>query len=669
MSSDLFQHVMIFSLLAGMLLALADRLVRRATANGLPWWSWVIAVGLVGGSIPMAESARLNARERIQKMVMGMGPTYVEELKRAGYDQLSMQTRADDPLYLNLINLQVAWLEANPAIADIYTMVKDDQDRVYLLLDSETDYDRNAAYDDEREQRTPIGEEYDEPSHGLFLAFGGEANFEDEIYTDRWGTWISANYPIPGEDGKVHSILGIDFPAEDWIEAQNRASVTVFGYAGLLVTLLAGMASFYALSRQAIAVRELQAKLAIEQAEQFDELSKAKSAFLANMSHEIRTPLTAILGFADVLTGPYCDQDERIANATTIRRNSEHLLAVINDLLDYSKIESGKFTIEKLSCSPFQLVEEAIEMLHVRAKEKDIKLEVQYDLPLPESIQADPVRLKQIILNLVGNAVKFTHAGGVTVRVSMHDGGAGKLVQFDVIDTGIGLSREQSSRLFVPFQQADNSTSRKFGGSGLGLVISRHFAQMMGGDITIASEKGKGSTFTLEIEPGNIASARMIREQHDIPSFRKPRDWAKELAPKEVNIPARILLAEDGPDNQRLIAYLLRKVGADVTIVGNGRLAFDTALGAWQGGRGFDIVLMDMQMPEMDGYQATHALRKAGYDLPILALTAHALMGEREKCMKAGCDDFLTKPLNKAVMMETIARHFDRLRRASRKAA
>jgi len=669
LSSDLFQHVMVFSLLAGMLLALADRLVRRATAKGLPWWSWVIAAALLGGSIPVAERARLDSRERIQKMVMGMGPTYVEELKRAGYSQLSLETNADDPLYLNLINLQVSWLQANPTIADIYTMVKDDQDRVYLLLDSETDYDRNSHYDDEREQRTPIGEEYEEPSHGMFLAFAGEANFEDDIYTDRWGTWISANYPVPGDDGKVHSILGIDFPAHDWIEAQNRASATVFGYAGLLITLLAGMASFYVLSRQAIAARELQAKLAIKQAEQFDELSRAKSAFLANMSHEIRTPLTAILGFADVLTGPECDQDERIANATTIRRNSEHLLAVINDLLDYSKIESGKFTIEKLSCSPFQLVEEAIEMLHVRAKEKDIKLEVQYDLPLPESIQADPVRLKQIILNLVGNAVKFTHTGGVTVRMSMHDGGAGKQLQLDVIDTGIGLSREQSSRLFVPFQQADNSTSRKFGGSGLGLVISRHFAHMMGGDISVASEKGKGSTFTLEIDPGNVASARMIREQHDIPSFRKPRDWSKELAPKEVNIPARILLAEDGPDNQRLIAYLLRKVGADVTIVGNGRLAFETALEAWRAGRGFDIVLIDMQMPEMDGYEATGSLRKAGYDLPILALTAHALMGEREKCIKAGCDDFLTKPLNKAVMMETIARHFDRLRRASRKAA
>jgi len=672
MDSSLLQSVLVFSLCAGLLLALADQLVRRATTKGLPWWAWVIAVAMIASSVPIASSESEKAGELMHRTVMSMGPTYVHELTRAGCTSISLETPADDPTYLQLINLQVAWLKANPTIADIYTMAHTPEGALALLVDSETDYDRNGIYDNERESRTAIGEVYEHPSVGMLRAFDGEANFESEIYTDRWGMWISGNYPIFDEQGNLHSILGIDFPAADWLEAQNRASMTVFGYSGMLIVLLVGFASMFVLSRSALAARALEIKLAMERANLTEEVSKAKSAFLVNMSHEIRTPLTAILGFAELLTVPSVDQDERIVNATTIRRNSEHLLTIINDLLDYSKIESGRFEIENLSCSPFQIVEETIEMLHVRAKEKDVRLEVKYVLPLPETMQCDPVRLKQVLLNLVGNAVKFTSKGSVTLRLVMDQAGANgqpSCLRFHVIDTGIGLSNEQVSRLFVPFQQADNITSRKFGGSGLGLVISRRFAQMMGGDIEIQSVLGKGSTFTVVINPGNVAASRMIEHEYEIPSFRKPKDWVKELAPKETTIPARILLAEDGPDNQRLIAYILRKVGADVTVVGNGRLALEAALQAQSNGAAFDVILMDMQMPEMDGYEATKTLRSKGYDRPILALTAHALIGERERCIKAGCDDFLTKPINKAHMMETVSHYFQQMKLRQRIAA
>lgn len=671
MSDQLLPIALGFVVIAGLVLAGVDYYLRKKAQRGFAWWVWVGASAIALACVPIAQSQADSARSRIQHMVEGMGPTYVSELVKHGYLDLSLETAADDPKYLELIELEKTWLALNPSIADIYTMARKPDGKLALLLDSETDYNHNGIYDDDREGRTDIGEIYDEPTASIESALDGTPLFDNTITIDRWGTWVSAAYPVFDDLGRIHSAVGIDFPAELWLAAQQNAILGVFATGGALILLSAGVGVIYRLAKRDVKARELEAELVKTKLVAAEDVNRSKSMFLANMSHEIRTPLTAIMGFADLLTSPDCDEDDRIVNASTIRRNSEHLLSILNDILDYSKIESGRYEIERLACSPFQIVEETIDMVHIRAKEKAIDLRVEHELPLPETIITDPLRLKQVLLNLIGNAIKFTEAGSVVLRLSAREWSEEHtpLMKFEIVDSGIGMSAQQQQRLFTPFSQVDNSMTRKFGGSGLGLAISRQLTHLMGGDITVRSEEGEGTTFTVTVNPGNILQFRSIKTKDEVPSFRQPKDWGKELLKTESRLDARILLAEDGPDNQRLIAYLLRKAGAEVVIAGNGRIALDAALLAKREGNPFHVVLMDMQMPEMDGYEATGELRARGYTLPIIALTAHALLGERDKCIKAGCDDYLTKPINKSQVMETVGHYIAKSRLPLRKAA
>jgi two-component system sensor histidine kinase/response regulator len=381
--------------------------------------------------------------------------------------------------------------------------------------------------------------------------------------------------------------------------------------------------------------------------------SRAKSEFLANMSHEIRTPMTAILGFADLLLteGDISRAPpHRIEALRTIQRNGEHLLALINDILDLSKIEVGKVGVESISCSPRQLLDDVGSLMRLRAQERNLSLIIESEGLLPATIQSDPTRLRQILVNLVGNAIKFTDQGWVRV-VARFVAGPEPLLKIDVVDTGSGMTAEQQQKLFRPFTQADMSTTRKFGGTGLGLTISRRLAQMLGGDVTIVeSTPGVGTTFRLTV--------RAVQ-----PVFLEPSEATQSTTPAEAPKPfndklppgCRILLAEDGLDNQRLISTILKKAGAEVTVVDNGQAAQQTALEAEAAGSPFDVVLMDMQMPIMDGYAATTSLRTHGYTRPIIALTAHAMSGDREKCLAAGCTDYATKPINRRQFLIQIA--------------
>ena len=400
--------------------------------------------------------------------------------------------------------------------------------------------------------------------------------------------------------------------------------------------------------------------------------NRTKSEFLANMSHEIRTPMTAILGYAEMLaTEEGIDKapPERRNALDSIHRNGNYLLEIINDILDLSKIEAGKMSVELAACQPVSLLQDLHNLMKVRAEQKQLQVLLEYATPIPETIMTDNIRLRQSLINLVGNSIKFTQSGSVRVITHFEPEGAlpgeaasRPLLRFDVVDTGIGMSDEQMARLFQPFTQADTSVTRKFGGTGLGLTISRRLARIMGGDVTVSSIPGVGSTFSVRIATGCSERVPLITPQavSEIP-VRKATPIAATSETPPLN--CRVLVAEDGPDNQKLIAFILKKSGAQATIVENGQLALTAALAEYGAGTPYDVILMDMQMPVMDGYTATQQLRQAGYQGPIIALTAHAMSGSREKTIECGCDDYATKPFDRQKLVAMI-RHYSELQRA-----
>ncbi|MCK6484056.1 MAG: response regulator [Phycisphaerae bacterium] len=386
-------------------------------------------------------------------------------------------------------------------------------------------------------------------------------------------------------------------------------------------------------------------------AAQAEAAARAKSEFIANMSHEIRTPMTAILGFADLMFDPRQSPSDRLDCIQTIRRNGEYLLELINGILDLSRIEAGRLPVEQTSCHPIEVMQDVVQLMQVRADSKHIELHLAFDTPMPETIRSDPTRLRQVLINLVANAIKFTERGSVRVRARFEprDGRDPRLC-IAVADTGIGIAPEQIGRLFEPFTQADGSITRRFGGSGLGLTISKRLAHMLGGELTVISTPRRGSTFTLSVATGPTDGVRMIEAPH---TYIRPAP--RDTAPPVQRLHARVLLVEDGPDNQRLISFILRKAGADVTLACDGKSAIEQ-IGANAAESPFDLVLMDMQMPIMDGYTATRELRLRGYRGRIIALTAHALPGDREKCLASGCDDYLTKPIVAAELIGRLQR-------------
>lgn len=379
--------------------------------------------------------------------------------------------------------------------------------------------------------------------------------------------------------------------------------------------------------------------------------SRAKSQFLANMSHEIRTPMTAILGYSDILLDPGHDDFERLEMTRMIRVNADHLLQIINDILDLSKIEANKLTVETLTTYPRRVVEDVICLVKTEAVEKNLSLDVNYVYPLPETIQSDPTRLRQILINLVVNAIKFTNRGGIKMVVKLErirGTDHGRLI-FEVIDTGIGISEQQAQRLFRPFTQADNSTTREFGGTGLGLTICNRLAELLGGDIRFQSKVGEGTTFYVSIATGCLSACKILEEA---PPEILP---AASLAPAAgVRLHGRILLVEDGIHNQRVMVYFLHHAGADVEIADNGQIACDKVAEAEKAGQPFDLILMDMEMPVLDGYAATAKLRASGSKAPIIAMTAHAMAQHKERCLSCGCSHYISKPVNRARMLEVV---------------
>jgi PAS domain S-box-containing protein len=375
--------------------------------------------------------------------------------------------------------------------------------------------------------------------------------------------------------------------------------------------------------------------------------SRAKSAFLANMSHELRTPMTAILGLTDLL---FDEQSRMVARSInldylqTIKRNGDLLLGIVDDILDLTKIEADKIDVELVPCSPTQIVSDVAGLMRVRSDEKRFPLTVKYLTPVPETILTDSVRLRQILFNLVGNAIKFTERGSVEIRIRLRkQDPARPAMDFEVIDTGIGMTAEEVAELFQPFRRTNTSRQHGFGGTGLGLAISQRLAEKLGGSIAAQSEPGAGSRFTLTLPTGSLSEVPSVQ------TSAEPVGAAAGSSSAPINptkLACRILLAEDNCDNQRVISQLLSISGAEVTPAANGQVAVDLALAARAEGRPFDVILMDMQMSILDGYEATRQLRAESIATPIIALTAHAMTDDRAECLRIGCDDFVSKPID-----------------------
>ncbi|MEZ6014883.1 MAG: PAS domain-containing protein [Planctomycetota bacterium] len=388
--------------------------------------------------------------------------------------------------------------------------------------------------------------------------------------------------------------------------------------------------------------------------------SRAKSEFLANMSHEIRTPLTAILGYSELLQEAPCSADaweRRSEMVDAIHGAGQHLLTLINDILDLSKIESGRMRTERLEVDLPALLREVLDLTRPQTVDKEVTLELSLDSPIPTTIFADPTRLRQILVNLLGNAAKFTEVGSVKLCVEVVDG---ERLQVAVADTGSGMSEAQAEGLFQPFVQADGTVTRRYGGTGLGLTISRRLARLLGGNVTLVrSELGRGSRFMLEAPLELAPGARFVTEIGASPPAHAPRTTAPGT------LTGRVLLAEDGPMNQRLIRAVLTRAGFEVDVVDHGADALALLAATTHEGRRYDLLLTDMQMPVMDGYTLAKTLREQGCALPIIALTANAMAEDETRCLAAGCDDFTTKPIDRPALLSKLAKWIERGRPSS----
>lgn len=386
---------------------------------------------------------------------------------------------------------------------------------------------------------------------------------------------------------------------------------------------------------------------ALRESERLAQAANAsKSEFLANMSHEIRTPMTAILGYTELLSD-FVAADEAKEHLKTIRRNGDYLLEIINDILDLSKIEAGKFEVEEERFDPTRVIEDVRSIMDVRARENGLELRVEYDGKLPPVIQSDGKRIKQILINLVGNAIKFTHEGHVRIRVWFER--PTHQLHFDVIDTGIGMSQTQIDRLFKPFTQGDSSVTRHFGGTGLGLAISKRLAEMLGGEISVSSTETVGSTFAVSIATGKIADDDLVEPTEQIAEEETKQDLSDSI-----ELTCHVLVVDDRRDIRFLSKHILTKAGATVDECEDGQLAMDYIKRCLQTDDLPDLILLDMQMPNLDGYQAARKLRNLGYTRPIIALTADAMQGDMNQCLQAGCNDYLSKPIDAARLLRLV---------------
>ncbi|HSI07439.1 MAG: ATP-binding protein [Rariglobus sp.] len=636
---------------ASLVLCIASRFIirRKSPAHRLSWLITGVAALIVSAGMGFSLLAERNEREGIRRLVSGMAPTFAYELEALGHAAITPQTPADDPRYLAMIERQKNWLRLNPGISDVYTYRKLPDGRIAFIIDSETDYDRNGRYEGDRESRTPIGYTYESATEVNERALAGEAIFDTEIIQDEWGTFVSFDQPMRTADGRVEAVLGVDFPAENWVSQilLRRAEALLLSFFVLTVILscstLVVLMKIEVEDRRRIAVDLEAAKL------EADRANRSKSEFLAAMSHEIRTPMNSLIGFSNLLMETELTPQQR-DYTQTLRSSALGLLSLLNDILDLSKIEAGRVDLEHIPFSVQDVLRKVIALFELKASEKH--LVVVLDPPANDLVLVgDPSKLSQILINLVSNAVKFTPKGKIILSARwMRSGNSAQgSLRCDVIDTGIGIPADTLKILFEKFTQADASTTRRYGGTGLGLAISRELAQLMGGKLTVQSAVNQGSTFTLTL-PATL--------HQGLPSTGSPAspEPAKPSARSPDSSAGRILLVEDNPTNRKLATIMLERLGYSVDTATNGNEALERVFD-----RTYHAVLMDCEMPELDGFEATRRIRQREQDqpdhhhIPVIALTANAMAGAETRCLEAGMDVFLTKPILLAKLKEALA--------------
>lgn len=664
-----------------------ERLAERLAERRFVLLFWVIWCVLVGSGLLAIKSMAYQIEQAAKLRTIRFTELGAQILQSLGHDGVPNDAPIEDPLVQTLFRQITLWHHAFPAIRAFYTVRQLPDGQFIFVVSPENDYDHDGIYgeEDSLENAVVPGTLYDvEPYARTLLerALCGETLFADKIAHDEWGDWFTIVVPMAPRRGEpIRSVLAGDIPVQAWRARQQqfllwpRSGACFFWgfYVVAVWSFLARHRMADDLKRHHAEIRDGIARLEVAQVEA-KKVAHTKSEFLAGLSHEIRTPITAVLGYAKVLVE---NRDSTSADGlakhheaiTILRNNTEHILQIIHDIFDFSQVESRLLKLQITAFPIIPLMDEAMTLYASQATQRQLTLNVVGTTPFPETIETDRTRLKQVLLNLVSNAIKFTPHGAVTLSVAWKADPTGGLqsdlgilgvLEISVSDTGIGMDEATVASLFTAYQRAADASRRQISGTGLGLAISRGILQQLGGDIQVASQLGQGTTFTIRI-PQRIRGD-VVWVSQPLPRQKTPTSHRSGESPwpggtitttpidtqlgTQPLLDRRILLVEDNIDCQRLFKLVLTKAGAHVTTANHGEEAMQQARASRNGEASpFDLILMDMQMPTMDGYTAVAALRSEGYTRPIAALTAHALPEEQSRCLEVGCNNFASKPI------------------------